>query len=67
MVPGAVPAVVKEKILSWAIGVRPVSLTATLSPSLVPSTTAVYVVPGSSATLGFSVAVKGPLDVGPAV
>ena len=50
----------KEKILSWAIGVPPVSLTATKSPSLVPSTTTVYVVRGSSVLLGFSVAVRVP-------
>ncbi len=47
----------KVKSLSVAIGVPPVSLTATLSPSPAPSTTAVYVVLGSSVLVGFSVAV----------
>ena len=52
----------KEKSLSVTIGVPPVSLTATKSPSAEPSTTAVYVVPGSSPVvlLGFSVAVRVP-------
>jgi hypothetical protein len=58
---------VKEKILSWAIGVPPVSLTATKSPSPAPSTTAVYVVRGSSVLLGFSVAVLGVAVRVPAV
>ena len=54
----------KEKSLSVTIGVPPVSLTATKSPSEEPSTTAVYVVLGSSPVVllpyGFSVAVKVP-------
>ena len=50
----------KEKILSLAIGVPSASLTATKSPSAAPSTTAVYVVLGSSVLLGFSVAVLVP-------
>jgi hypothetical protein len=43
--------------VTLAIGVPSASLTAALSPSPAPSTTAVYVMLGSSVLLGFSVAV----------
>jgi hypothetical protein len=45
------------KVKSLAIGVSPLSLTAFMSPSPVPSTVAVYVVLIVSGSVGFSTAV----------